>query len=485
MRGPVSFPLPYRFAHKIRSGAYFRAPAGGGLQEKDQLLTDHATGASDAISVTEQAVFRAAAWRIIPLLVVCYMFSYLDRINLSFARVPMENSLHFSDATFGLGAGLFFIGYIAFQVPSSLLLARFGVRRTIAAIMIGWSLISFLFTIVGTDWQFCLLRVSLGVAEAGFYPAVLYYLAIWFSRQMIARVTAAFLIAIPASGAIGGPVSVAILAHFDGVLSIPGWKWMFLLEAVPPLLLGLVVWRRLDDGPEDARWLGAAERRIVLARVHAGWGAAGAASAPVGRARPFAALSRPIVRLLILICFCQAVCNYGIVFWIPTFVAQVLAASSATIGLYMIIPFATAMVAMTLNARSSDRHQERRWHMAAPFLIVSVTLVLAFLCQGSGMLALLLLTAALAAALCVTGMIFTIPTLVLGQEVLATGLAWINSLGALGGLVGPYGIGWLRVHTGQPLAGLFLVAFCALVGAIATLCLPRRATDAARVATPA
>ncbi|GBQ27438.1 MFS transporter [Gluconacetobacter azotocaptans] len=428
--------------------------------------------AEAALPPAEARILRAAAWRIIPLLILCYMFSYLDRINLSFARQPMEHDLNFSDATFGLGAGLFFVGYIAFQVPSSVLLMRFGARRTIAAIMIGWSLISFLFTIVDTVWQFCALRVLLGVAEAGFYPAVLYYLALWFSRQMLGRVTSGFLIAIPLSGALGGPVSVFILSRLDGAMSVPGWKWMFVIEALPALLLGFVLLRWLDDGPADAGWLDESQRRLLLTRAPAGEGT-GPAGAGGRTPRAFTALTRPLVPLLIVICFCQAVCNYGIVFWIPTFIAQVLAVPPSQVGLYTTLPFLTAILAMTLNARSSDRRQERRWHMAAPFLAVSVLLVLAFLFQGHGAVALLLLTGALAAALCVTAMIFTIPALVLEKGTLATSLAWINSLGALGGLIGPYAIGWLRVHTGQPLAGLFLVAVCAGVGGVATLRLPR------------
>ncbi|WP_323990930.1 MFS transporter [Nguyenibacter sp. L1] len=431
--------------------------------------TEYPGGRPAAHAPAEADLFRTAAWRIIPLLILCYMFSYLDRINLSFARQPVERDLNFSDATYGLGAGLFFVGYIAFQVPSSMLLVRFGARRTIAAIMIGWSLISFLFTIVDSVWQFCALRVLLGVAEAGFYPAVLYYLALWFPRHMLGRVTSGFLIAIPLSGALGGPVSVFILSRLDGAMAVPGWKWMFVIEALPALLLGFVLLRWLDDGPADAGWLDESQRRLLLAHAPAA-----RSREPAGPAlRAFTVLTRPFVPLLIVICFCQAVCNYGIVFWIPTFIGQVLGVPASEVGLYTSLPFLAAILAMTLNARSSDRWQERRWHMAGPFLIVSVVLVLTFLFHGYGVVALLLLTATLAATLCITTMIFTIPGLLLEKKTLATSLAWINSLGALGGLIGPYGIGWLRVHTGQPLAGLLLVAACAGVGGIATLRLPR------------
>ncbi|WP_328750762.1 MFS transporter [Gluconobacter cadivus] len=412
---------------------------------------------------SDHTLFRVAVRRIIPLLVVCYMFSYLDRINLSFARAAMEQDLHFSDATFGLGAGLFFVGYIVFQVPSALLLEKFGPRRTIAAIMIAWSLISFLFVIISTAWEFCALRVLLGAAEAGFYPAVLYYLAIWFPDSIRARVTTGFLIAIPLSGAIGGPVSTYLLGAFDQVLSVPAWKWMILIEAIPPLLLGLTVLKRLDDGPASASWLDAPTKQAILTRLP------DQNISTNDTTSVFAALKQPEVLLLVVICFCQAVCNYGIVFWVPTFIEQVIAPAPGQLGFYTAIPFAVAAMAMLLNARSSDRHNERCWHLAAPFLTVALCLVLTFLFQAHGAIALVFLTIALAAALCVTAMIFTVTPHVLEKRTLATGLAWINSLGAIGGLVGPYGIGWMREHLHSPLSGVFLVAACATLGAITTV----------------
>ncbi|MFT8809007.1 MFS transporter [Gluconobacter sp.] len=412
---------------------------------------------------SDQNLFRTAARRIIPLLVVCYMFSYLDRINLSFARRAMEHDLQFSDTTFGLGAGLFFVGYIIFQVPSALVLEKLGPRRTIAGIMIAWSLISFLFIGISSAWEFCTLRILLGAAEAGFYPAVLYYLALWFPDSIRARVTTGFLIAIPLSGAIGGPVSTYLLGACDHFISIPAWKWMILIEAFPPFLLGLAVLARLDDGPASASWLDASTRHAILTRLpDSGLPIPGSTSA-------FTALGQPEVMLLVVMCFCQAVCNYGIVFWVPTFIEQVMAPPPGRIGFYTAVPFAVAAVTMVLNARSSDRWNERRWHLAVPFLTVAVCLVLTFVFQSHGAAALIFLTIALAAALCVTSMIFTVTPHVLERRTLATGLAWINSLGALGGLVGPYGIGWMRDYFHSPLSGLFLVSGCACLGAFTTL----------------
>ncbi|GBR17524.1 major facilitator superfamily transporter [Komagataeibacter nataicola NRIC 0616] len=381
--------------------------------------------------------------------------------------MQMETDLGFSDATFGLGAGLFFVGYIVFQVPASIVLKRLGARRTIAGIMIAWGVISFMFAFVNRAGVFCALRVLLGIAEAGFFPSVLFYLGIWFPQRMLGRVTSWFLVAIPFSGAIGGPISALILERMSHSTYMAGWKWMFLIEALPPILFGVIVLARLDDGPQTARWLTPAQRDEIVSALRP----SNTGSMPADNGI-FSVLRQRVVRIMIVICFCQAVCNYGIVFWIPTLVAQVVHTTPATIGFYTAIPFLASIAVMTLNAWSSDRHAERRWHLAIPLATVAASLVAGFFLQSYGLVALCLLSVALAATLCVTSMIFTLPGLFLRESELGSGLAWINSLGALGGLLGPYGIGWMRDHLANPMAGLLLVAACALMGAAVTLLLP-------------
>lgn len=296
-------------------------------------------------------LYRKIAWRIMPLLMLCYVAAYLDRVNISFAKLQMSRDLAFSDTIFGLGSGIFFLGYFLFEVPSNLALNRIGARVWIARIMITWGLISAAFAWVETPAAFYTLRFLLGAAEAGFYPGIILYLTYWFPSHRRARMVALFMSAIPLSGIFGSPLSGWIMDGMAGIAGWAGWQWMFVLEAVPAILLGLVVLRWLEDSAERARWLTEEEKTRLSVELDAD----NAHKPPRGSARD--AFADPRVWLMCLIYFCFVMGQYGVTFWLPSFIRNTGVASNLAIGLLSAIPFLTAVLAMNLLGRS---HRLRR-----------------------------------------------------------------------------------------------------------------------------
>ncbi|UUA04169.1 MULTISPECIES: MFS transporter [Streptomyces] len=411
----------------------------------------------------ENAVFRKVVRRIVPFLVLCYVVSYLDRVNVGFAKLQMSDDLGFSEAAYGLGAGLFFIGYFLFEVPSNLMLQRVGARTWIARIMISWGVVSAAFMFVHNEATFYVLRFLLGAAEAGFYPGVILYCTYWFPSQRRARVIAMFMSAIPVAGIFGNPLSGWIMDRFQGVNGWQGWQWMFLLEAIPALLIGVATLFYLDNSVRDAKWLTDEEKDVVERAV-----AEDAAHQTV-HGRVWDAFREPKVWLMCFIYFCFVMGQYALTFWMPTFIESTGIEGNLAIGVLSAVPFLAALVTMNLFGRSADKRRERRWHLVVPSLMGAVGFSLAAGWAGSTALSLVALSVAAAGVLTCSPLFWSLPTAFLGGTAAAVGLAVINSVGNLAGFVSPYMIGALKDATGSTSLPMYVLALSLVVGAAAVL----------------
>ncbi|MCC7010215.1 MAG: MFS transporter [Acidobacteria bacterium] len=423
---------------------------------------------SPAVSAPlEDAVYRKVTWRLLPFLMVCYVVAYLDRVNVGFAKLEMLQDLQFSETIYGLGAGMFFIGYFLFEVPSNVVLHRVGARLWIGRIMISWGLVSAAFVFVETPLTFYALRFLLGIAEAGFYPGIILYLTYWFPSDRRARVIALFMTAIPVSGIFGGPLSGWIMAAFHGTSGWAGWQWLFVIEAIPALVLGVAVMFYLDNGIRPARWLTEDEKRLLEQRLADD--AAGIVEHPSVRA----VLADRRIWLMSFIYFCAVMGQYGLTFWMPTLVQAAGVSGTFEIGLLTAIPYTVAVVAMLLFGRSADRRRERRWHAAIPLLLGAVGLCLTAQAGARTGLAVTCLSIAAAGLISSTPLFWGLPTAFLTGTAAAAGIAAINSIGNLAGFVSPYVVGWLRDVTHSPETGLYVVAAVQIVGAAAIFTVPR------------
>ncbi|MEW2134279.1 MFS transporter [Streptomyces sp. NPDC005435] len=421
------------------------------------------TVATEADLTRENAVFRKVVRRIVPFLVLCYIVSYLDRVNVGFAKLQMSDDLGFSEASYGLGAGLFFIGYFLFEVPSNLLLQRVGARTWIARIMISWGLVSAAFVFVADETTFYVLRFLLGAAEAGFYPGVILYCTYWFPSHRRARVIAMFMSAIPVAGIFGNPLSGWILDAFHGTAGWQGWQWMFALEALPALVVGVVTLFYLDNGVRDAKWLSDEEKAVVERAL-----VEDTAHQSV-HGKVWDGFRDPKVWLMSLIYFCFVMGQYALTFWMPTFVESTGIKGNLAIGVLSSVPFLAALVAMNLFGRSADRRRERRWHLVIPSLMGAVGFTLAASWSGSTALSLIALSFAAAGVLTCAPLFWSLPTAFLGGTAAAAGLALINSVGNLAGFVSPYMIGALKDGTGSASIPMYVLALSLVVGAAAVL----------------
>ncbi len=412
-------------------------------------------------------MYRKVTWRLLPFLMICYVIAYLDRVNIGFAKLQMLGDLGFSETVYGLGAGMFFIGYFIFEVPSNVVLHRIGARIWIGRIMISWGIVSAGFMFVNSAGMFYFLRFLLGVAEAGFYPGIILYLTYWFPSYRRARVIALFMTAIPISGIFGGPLSGWIMETFAGVNGWRGWQWLFLIEAMPAIVLGVAVMVYLDNGIRAARWLNEDERRLLETRL-AQDSAGIVEHASIGKV-----LTDRRIWHMSLIYFCAVMGQYGLTFWMPTLLQSAGVASPLNIGLLTAVPYAVAVVAMLLFGRSADRHRERRWHAATPLLIGAVGLVLTVQAGAHTTLAVLSLSVAAAGLISSTPLFWGLPTAFLGGAAAAAGIAAINSVGNLAGFVSPYVVGWLRDVTQSAESGMYVIALVQLVGVAAVLLVPK------------
>lgn len=416
-------------------------------------------------AVRENAIYAKVTRRLIPLLFICYVVAYLDRVNVGFAKLQMLNDLRFSDTVFGLGAGIFFIGYFLFEIPSNIILHRVGARIWIARIMITWGLISGAMIFIDTPLTFYVVRFFLGAAEAGFFPGVILYITYWYPSQRRGKITTLFMTAVPLSGVIGGPLSGWIMQNMPGVGGMAGWQWMFICEALPSILVGLVVIFYLQDRIRDAKWLTEQEKQSL--EQHIAHEAAGKSENALA-----SMFANPRVWLMALIYFCLVMGLYGVGFWLPTLIKASGVKNPLDVGLLSAIPYACATVVMVLVSHSADARRERCWHVVIPALAGCVGLVLSTIYADNAWLALAALTLATAGIITSLPLFWSLPTALLGGTAAAAGIALINSLGNLAGFVSPYLVGWLKDATHSTNIGMLALATSLALGAALTFLVP-------------
>jgi MFS family permease len=416
----------------------------------------------------EERTYRKVTWHIIPFLFICYLAAYLDRVNVGFAKLQMLQELGFSETVYGLGASMFFVGYVLFEVPSNIIMLRVGARLWIARIMITWGLLSGAMIFVHSAWVFYLLRFLLGVAEAGFIPGILLYLTYWFPASRRGKITAFFLAAIPMATIIGGPLSGFILQAVSGSRGLSGWQWLFIIETVPSLLLGVATIVYLRDRVVDVTWLDPAEKQIVARAIAAEEGE------KTGHTHLGAAFSDGRVWLLSVIYFTIVCGIYIISFWLPSLIKQAGVADPLTIGFLTAVPYLVAVVAMIAVNVSGDRLRERRWHTLVPAVICSVGLGLTAFAGTNLLLAMLGLTMAAAGASTAQAAFWCLPSTFLGGAAAAAGIALINSVGNIAGFVSNFFVGWMTDLTGTSQSALYLFSVIVVVGALMILSVPAR-----------
>jgi len=417
------------------------------------------------VSDIERRTMTKVTWRLIPFLCACFMAAFLDRVNVGFAKVQMIADLHFSNAIYGLGAGIFFIGYFLFEVPSNLILARVGARIWIARIMVVWGIISFCMMFVSNARHFYALRFLLGAAEAGFFPGIILYLTYWFPNVYRSRTIAVFMTSAVMASVIGSPVSGWLLQAMDQALGLRGWKWLFIVEAVPSLVLGITVFLILPKTPRDAKWLSPEELDWHETRMQAERKEIDAAHGLT----LFRALTDPRVLTLCAVYLSCCMGGYGLDFFQPTLVHEAFPkASTLAVGFINAIPQSLALFAMVFYGRSSDRHRERRFHFATAMWCAGGGLLIASL-PVSPWLALLALTLAVSGRWSSIAPFWGFATTFVSGTAAAGAIALINSVGNLGGFAGPYLMGWLKDVSGDYRIGLRLLAGIMFAGGFVVL----------------
>jgi ACS family tartrate transporter-like MFS transporter len=408
-------------------------------------------------------IIAKAAWRILPILMICYFAAFLDRVNIGFAALTMNKDLGFSASAFGFGAGIFFLGYVLCELPSNLMLVRFGARIWIARILITWGILSAATAFVWNPTSFYVVRVLLGAAEAGFFPGMIFYMTLWFPREYRARMFATFNVAVPLSSVIGAPVSGLIIEHLNGWHGMAGWQWMFIIEAMPAVIMGIVVVLALPENPRTAKFLTEPERHWLSTRLDA----ERATQEKAGRFTIGRALTDGRVLLMCLIAVGLVMGTTGIAIWMPQFI-KAFGLSNVQTGFVAAIPAAFMAAAMILVGRHADKTGERVWHAAGPFLASAAGFVLAAL-SSDPLLGLVGLTIGAAGIGGASPNIWIFPTTLLTGAAAAAGIALINSVGSTGGFFGPSIIGWVRDATGGfsgallVLAGVMALTACAIL----------------------
>jgi MFS family permease len=412
---------------------------------------------------SEHAVYAKVAWRLMPFLTLCYLLAQIDRFNIGFAKLQFLHDLGLNDAVFGVAASAFYVGYMLFEVPSNWLLARVGVRKTLLRIMLFWGTVTCAFVLAKSASHLYVLRFLLGVAEAGFFPGILFYLTLWFPDRLRGRISTLFVAAIPVSGVIGGPLAGWIMSGLQDVHGWRGWQWLFLVEGLPTILLGVVAFYYLRDGPATALWLSESERATVRDELAADAARRGDKTNDEFRA----ALRNPKVWQLALIYFAYFFAINANILWSPTLLQSV---GEQTVGVVGLASGAIALMAtlgMIAIGRSSDRRMERRWHVCVCGLFAAGAFLLLPLAAGSIGATILLLVVSSTGLYSVLGLFWTIPSAFLRGSAAAAGIALINSFGALAGSIGPALIGWIKVQTGSLYVGLSAVAILLIISMLA------------------
>lgn len=412
--------------------------------------------------VNDDKLFRKVMLRVLPLAMLGFFLSYLDRVNIGYAQASMSADLGFSNVVYGLGAGLFFVGYFLFEVPSNLILAKVGARKWIARIMITWGLISGLMFIVDSEWMFYLLRFLLGVAEAGFIPGILFYMAHWFPASRRGRAWGIFYIALASSGLIGGPVSGFILGGMDGVWGHAGWQWLFVIEAIPTVLLGVVVLFFLQEDYRKVGWLTEPERDRLGALLDAE--RVDEAETPLRKV-----FTSKLIWLLTAVYFSYNFALYGISFWLPNLIGDLGITDAVQVGFLSALPSLAAIVSMVIFGYLSDRAGERRRFIAAAFLLSALGFAICIIAGTDPVWGIIGLCLANAGALSIPAIFWSFQTSMLAGTALAGGIALINSTGNLAGFAAPYLIGFVKDTTGVATVALYITGGIMIVGAILTM----------------
>lgn len=409
----------------------------------------------------EKEIINKVSWRLIPFLVFAYLLCFIDRVNLGFAALTMNKDLGFTATVFGWGAGILFIGYLFFGVPSNLAMQKYGARRTIATIMVIWGLISAGMAFVQGTVSFLIMRFLLGAAEAGFFPGVIFYLTSWFPAQYRGVIVSRFMFAQPIASMLGSAISGWLLT-LDGMGGLAGWKWMFIFEGIPSAIVGIIALYYLTDVPAKANWLSKNEREWLQAKLDD-------ERAKVESVRTYGlweTMSNPRVLLLGLIYVSMVIGVYGVNMWLPQIVKGFGGTmSTSQIGYVSAIPFVAAAIGMLLIGFSSDRFMERKWHMTGSMILAGVGIIGSALTTNPVLTILFIALSSIGYYGCMP-IFWTIPSTFLTGASAAAGIAFINSIGNLGGFVGPIIVGWIKDTTGNFISGLIFLGICVLLGSI-------------------
>ncbi|CAG2148928.1 MFS transporter [Cupriavidus plantarum] len=438
------------------------------------MLAISSTGVVDEIS----ALYRKINFRLLPFLLVCYLFAYLDRVNVGFAKLQMQSDLGFSDAAYGVGAGIFFIGYVLFEIPSNLMLPRVGARKTFSRILVLWGITSACMLFVRDVPTFYAMRFLLGVFEAGFAPGMIYYLSCWYGPQRMARAIAIVFLAGPIGGIVGAPVSAWLMTALAGHAGLAGWQWMFLVEGLPCIVLGIVALRLIPNRPADASWLTDRERALLESAL----------GPHTAHGHSFLAVARDLrIYVLAFAYFCIIAAIYAISFWLPTIIKAQGVTDLVQVGWYAAIPYIAAAFGMYYMGRRSDRLGERRFHCALPALGAGAILACTTLADGHLYVSLALLTVATMGLWMAYTVFWAMPPEYIKGPAAAGGIALINTIGLSGGFWGPAMIGWAKTATGNLHLGVLMMAVLPVVAALIVFAnkLPKAAASAATPATPA
>ena len=422
--------------------------------------------ATPPTQIDEARIVSKIAWRVMPLIMVCYLFAFFDRINISFAKFSLQTDLGLSDTAYGLGAGLFVVGYVLFEVPSNLMLYKVGARRWIARIMVSWGIATALMAFVQTEWQFYGLRFLIGAMEAGFAPGVLYYLTIWFPAAYRGRMTSMLFLASAFAGLLGAPASGLVLSHMDGVLAMRGWHWLFLVGGLPCVVLGYIVFKVLKDRIEDARWLAPEERALLSANI-------ARQNREIAGHSLIGALKTPGFLMLGLIYFLIQVSSYGLNFWAPHMIRTSGITNPTTIGLLTAVPYLCGALTMVVVGRVSDRTGERRKFVIGLMLLASVGFFSAGIFDKQTAMLVLALSMMGAGVVAAIPAFWALPPKLVAGAGAAAGIALINTLGQLGGIVSPVVVGRIKDMAGSTTPALYLIGSLGLVcAAILTFAMP-------------
>ncbi|MEU6711438.1 MFS transporter [Nonomuraea sp. NPDC046802] len=443
-----------------------------------------------ATSAVAARTHRKVFWRLIPLLALCYFIGYIDRANISFARAGLTESFGMSAAAFGFAAGIFFLGYALFEVPSNLALNKYGARKWITRIMISWGIMTVAIGFVTGPTGLYIFRFLLGVAEAGFFPGIILYLSLWFPNAIRARMTGIFMLSIPIASAFGSIINGQILQWFDGTLGLEGWRWMFLLGGIAAVILGFVVYFVLIDSPDKARWLDAEEREWLVTTL-AAERAERAERAPSGA---WAIFRDKRVLLLALIYFLIQFGGYPLIFWMPSIIADLGSGlSSMQLGLVAAIPYSLAGIVVFAMARRFSRRDDQVAHIVVPLVVAVLAFAVTMAVLGHPLVAFAAITIATMASMPATPMFWSLPTFYLNGLAAASGIALINSVGSIAGFLSPYAFGWIKDLSGSDTISIGVLVPVNLAAALVLIGFRihhrRRAVSAAegsgRIASPA